>query len=647
MARSLLFPVPVMLTRDVVHFLQGVPPFQQLAEETLESLARTVSLEYYPSGFPILTQGGPASDALQIVLTGAARVSMRSTEKEEIVIDYRSEGDAIGFLSLYGGDRSRVDVTAVEDTTCYLIPREPFLALLEGHPDVREYFHRVFLAKYMDKAFTDLHRRSGLFGGGGERLLFTTAVGELIARGVVTAPSTTPIREAAATMSRHRISSLVLTDAGDAPVGIMTDRDLRDKVAARGRGFDEPATAIMSASLIKAEATDYCFEALLTMLRHNIHHLLVVDHGRLRGIVTNHDLLLLQGSSPISVVREIEGQTDLAGLAQAAAKVNAIVGLLLRDGARAGNITRIITEINDRIVRKAAEFGSRALGPAPLPWCWLSFGSEGRREQTFRTDQDNALLWADPATPGEEAAAQAWFAAFARHMRESLERCGFAACPAGYMADTPRWRQPLSAWREQFSRWIASPGPEALLHAAILFDFRGLAGDLALAADLRAHLTRALRNQRVFFARLAGMVAAHRPPLGFFGAIEVRSDGEHKDKLNLKISALGPIIGVVRLCALERGIPETATLDRIAALRETHPLLRRFGEELASAFEFLSLLRIQHQLEQLQAGGDIDNFIDPAQLSRYEKKALKDAFRLINRVQDLIVEEYRVGLVGS
>jgi CBS domain-containing protein len=635
------------LTQAVVQFLQGVPPFQTLSDAALEALARTVSLEYYPAGFPILTQGGPASDSLQVVLAGAAKVSMRSMEQEEIVIDYRSEGDAIGFLSLYGGDRSRVDVTAVKDTTCYLIPREPFMALLEAHPDVREYFHRVFLAKYMDKAFTDLRSRSGIFGGGGEKLLFTTAVGDLITRGAVTAPSATPIGEAAGTMSRHGISSLVLTDAGDAPVGIMTDRDLRDKVAARGRDTAEPVAGIMSTALIKAEASNYCFEALLTMLRHNIHHLLVVDNGRLKGIVTNHDLLILQGTSPISVVREIEGQTGLEGLAQAASKVNSIVGLLLRDGAKASNITRIITEINDRIVRKAIEIGLRELGPAPLPWCWLSFGSEGRREQTFRTDQDNALLWADPSTPAEEAAALAWFPAFTRHMRESLERCGFAPCPAGYMADTPRWRQPLSAWRELFSKWIATPGPEALLHAAIFFDFRGLGGTLSLAADLRAHVARATRNQRIFFARLAGAVTTHRPPLGIFGNIEVRTEGEHKDKLNLKVSALGPIIGIVRLCALERGIPETGTLDRIAALRDTHPLLKRFGDELASAFEFLSLLRIHHQFEQLQGDESVDNFVDPERLSRYEKKALKDAFRLINRVQELIVEEYRAGLVGS
>jgi CBS domain-containing protein len=464
---------------------------------------------------------------------------------------------------------------------------------------------------------------------------------------VQTAPRDISIRETAVLMSRHSISSLVLVDADDVPVGIVTDRDLRDKVAARGRDTTEPVAGIMSTALIKADAGDFCFEALLTMLRHNIHHLLIVEHGRLRGIVTNHDLLILQGTSPISVVREIEGQTDIEGLVQAAAKVTAIVGLLIKDGAKAGNITRIITEINDRIVRKVVDFALRQLGPAPLPWCWLVFGSEGRREQTFGTDQDNALVWADPAGPEEEAAARDWFARFARFMKEGLVRCGFAPCPANYMADNPRWNQPLSAWRELFTKWVKSPGPEALLHSAIFFDFRGLAGTLSLAADLRAHLSRTMRNQSVFFARLAGTVTLHRPPLGFFGAFSVDTRGENKDKLDLKISALGPIVSIARLCALEAGIPETGTLDRLAALRAGNPLINRYGEELGHAFEFISLLRIQHQFEQLRAGAPGDNFIDPRSLSTSEKKSLKDSFRLISRVQDLIIEQYRAGLVGA
>ena len=635
-----------MLTLEPVAFLKGIPPFQLLDGPTLESFAGCLALEYYPKGFPILTQGGPASDSLQVVRTGGAKVSMRSSASEEIVIDFRSEGDAIGFLSIYSGDRSRTDVTATEDTTCYLMPRQPFLALLEAHPEVREYFHRTFLAKYMDKAFTDMRSRSQLFGSG-EKLLFTTAVGDLITHPVVTAAREVSILDAARLMSHHGISSLVLVDRDSVPVGIITDRDLRDKVAARGRNTAEPVANIMSTSLIKADRADYCFEALLTMLRHNIHHLLVVDEGRLRGIVTNHDLLILQGTSPISVVREIEGQTDIDGLAQAAAKVVSIVGLLLKDGAHAGNITRIITEINDRVVRRVIEFALRQLGPAPLPWCWLVFGSEGRREQTFGTDQDNALVWADPATTEEETAAREWFPQFARLMKEGLTRCGFAPCPANYMADNPRWNQPLAAWRELFFKWITAPSPEALLHSAILFDFRGLAGNLSLAAELRSCLNRTLRNQSVFFARLAGTVTLHRPPIGFFGAFSVDTKGKNKDKLDLKISALGPIVNIARLYALEARIPETGTLDRLGALRPNHPLLTRYAEELGHAFEFLSLLRIQHQFEQIQAGVPGDNFIDPETLSTYEKKALKDAFRLISRVQDLIIEQYRTGLVGA
>ncbi len=635
-----------MLAHEAITFLQSIPPFQLLDSASLARLSESIALEYYPKGFPILIQGGPPSDSLQVVCTGSAKVSMRSGESEEIVIDYRTEGDAIGFLSLYSGDRSRTDVTAVQDTTCLLLPRATFLEVLETNPDVREYFHRTFLAKYMDKAFTDLRNRSQLFGGG-EKLLFTTPLADLATHAVVTAPRGISIREGARIMSRQRISSLVLTDRDAVPVGIVTDRDLRDKVAARGRDTAEPVENIMSTALIKADASDFCFEALLTMLRHNIHHLLVVDHGRLRGIVTNHDLLILQGTSPISVVREIEGQTDIDGLVHAAAKVNNLVGLLLKDGAKAGNIARIITEINDRLVRKLMDLGLRRLGPAPLAWCWLSFGSEGRREQTFRTDQDNALIWADPASAAEATAAAEWFAVFARFMKESLGRCGFAPCPANYMADNPRWNQPAATWRELFSRWISSPGPEALLHATIFFDFRGLAGTTALADELRAHLARALRNQKVFFARLAGTVTQHRPALGFFGSITVDKQGAHRNKLNLKINALGPIIGIARLCALEAGIPETGTLDRLAALRATHPLIGRYGDELGHAFEFLSLLRIHHQFEQLRAGESPDNFIDPASLSTFEKKSLKDSFRLISRVQDLIVEEYRVGLVGA
>lgn len=635
-----------MLTSAPAAFLRGIPPFQLLSEATLESLAETISLDFYPKGFPILTLGGPASDSLQIVVTGGTKVSMRSGDDEEIVVDYRSEGDAIGFLSLYSGDRSRTDVTAVDDTTCYLIPREPFLALLEANPDVREYFHRTFLSKYMDKAFTDMRSRSQLRGGS-EKRLFTTPVGELATHTVVTAPPDVTIRSAAGIMSANRISSLVLVDDDAVPVGIITDRDLRDKVAARGRDTAEPVTNIMSTALIKADTADYCFEALLTMLRHNIHHLLVVDQGRLRGIITNHDLLVLQGTSPISVVREIESQTGLDGLAQAAAKINGIVGLLLKDGAKAGSIARIITEINDRLVRKLIDLALQRLGPAPLPWCWLSFGSEGRREQALRTDQDNALVWADPETPDEEATARDWFARFARFMKDGLVACGFAPCPAGYMADNPSWNQPLSVWRDRFTKWILTPGPEALLRAAIFFDFRGLAGTLSLAEELRAHLNRTMRNQSVFFARLAGTVTVNRPPLGLFGGITVEGKGEHKNQLNLKINALGPIVDIARLSALEAGIPQTGTLARLAALRVNHPLLGRFGEELGQAFEFLSVLRIQHQLQQLEGGVAVDNFVDPETLSTFEKKSLKDAFRLISRVQDLIVEQYRTGLVGA
>lgn len=635
-----------MLIDDVIRFLKELPPFNLLDEEAMARLAGAISLEYYPKGFPILTQGGPPSDSLQIVVTGSAKVAFDPGGGAEVVIDYRSEGDAIGFLSLYSGDHSRTNVTALEETTCYLIPRATAIELLDANPGVREYLHRTFLAKYVDKAFTDMRNRS-LLASGGEKLLFTTPVGELATRNVITAPRGISIQEAAAIMSRHRIASLVLTDADGAPAGIVTDRDLRDKVAARGRDAREPVTGIMTTALIKADAMDYCFEALLKMIRHNIHHLLVVDHGRLTGIVANHDLMLLQGTSPISVVREIETQQDEAGLAAAAGKVDGIVSLLLKDGARAGNIMHIVAELDDRIVRKATAFVERRLGPAPLPWAWLECGSGGRKERAFRTDQDNALVHADPATPAEEAAARAWFPRFAAAVCEELERCGFAACPAHYMASNPAWNRPLGSWKSLVERWIGTPTPEAVLHAVTIFDFRFVAGEAALAAELRGHLAQSLRGQNVFLARLAAAALRQGPALGFFGTFAVEKSGPHRNRLNLKLGGLGPIVDLARICALEAGIPESPTVERLRALGQGHPLVARYGDELVAAFEFLALLRLHHQAEQLRAGLPQDSYVDPAELGALERKSLKDAFRLILRAQELLTEQYRAGLVRS
>lgn len=630
-----------MMIEDAVDFLKKVPPFRFLDEAKLREVSAGVSIELYPKGSIILQQNGPPSRYLRIIKKGGVKVFMKTSDDEEVIIDYRGEGESFGLLSLVGGDKSRANVVATEDTICYLINNETVMRLIDSNAAFTEFFLRTFFNKYIDKTYKEMQDRSLLYSGG-DKILFSTPLGELVSTEVTTASQEITIKEAAELMSRHSISSVVLVDpADDVPVGIVTDRDLRDKVLAKGRSVFDPVSSIMSISLIKAEAHDYCFEALLKMIRYNIHHLLVVDQGRLRGIITNHDLMMLQGISPLSIAREIEGQKSVEGLVPASKKINKIVELLIKEGAKASNITRIITEINDRLLKKIIEITELRLGPPPLSYCWIAFGSEGRKEQTFKTDQDNAIIYDDPRNEEEAEKAGRYFTNFALYMKDALVKCGFPPCPADYMASNPKWRQPLRIWKEYFSGWINEPTPEAILWSLIFFDFRPISGNVTLARKLRAYLNHALRDQKLFFVTMASVVVKSAPPLGFFGTLVVEKRGEHKNELNIKEQGIALIVDAIRLFALEQGVDGASTIERIRDLRDRHEVVRDYGDGLEQAFEFLMLLRLNHQFDLVHNNRIPDNFINPDVLSSLERNTLKESFKLLSRIHSSIIEKYK------
>jgi CBS domain-containing protein len=629
-----------MLIEDVMNFLKHVPPFQFLEENDLKAVSQRVSMEFYPKDTLVLKQKGQVSEYLRIIKKGAVKVYRRTEGGDEVVIDYRGEGDCFGLLSLLGEDRQKANVVAIEDTICYLVDKDTVFRLLETNPMFTEYFLKSHMARYIDKTYSEMHGRSMLTGSS-DRLLFTTRVGDLAGKPVAAVTEDTPIHEAALSMSLNKISSLIILDPGGLPVGIITDRDLRDKVVARGRDTGEPVRNIMSLPLIRVDARDYCFEAVLKMIKYNIHHLLVIREGELQGVITNHDLMILQGTSPLSFAKDIENQITVEGLMPVAKKINSIVGLLLKEGAKADSITKIITEINDRLVRRVLSIAEKHFGRPPAPYCWIALGSEGRKEQTFKTDQDNAIIYADPAGEGQEREAERYFQGFAVFVRDSLLKLGFPACPADFMASNPEWCRPLKAWKKYFQSWITSPTADAVLRSLIFFDFRPIYGEARLAEELREYLNSQLEDQRVFLGYLANKIVKNRPPIGFLKSFVVEKSGEHKDELNLKLKGIAPIVDIARLFALERGVAETSTLERIESLKGRHTFIDEYAEELEHAFDFLMLLRINRQFEQMKEGREPDNFINPNSLSNLEKKTMKDSFQLISRLQDLIIERYK------
>jgi CBS domain-containing protein len=359
----------------------------------------------------------------------------------------------------------------------------------------------------------------------------------------------------------------------------------------------------------------------------------------------NRDLRMVQGISPISVAKEIEAQQTIEGLVAASGNVNRIVERQLNNGAKAYDITRSITEINDRLVIRILLIAERTFGRPPVPYCWIVMGSEGRMEQTFKTDQDNAMIYSDAGTETEEPLVKKYFEDFSIFTRDALVKCGFPVCPGDYMASNPLWRQPLSVWKEYFTKWIKTPTTNAVLFSSILFDFRPMHGDVTLAETLRRYLTKLASSEDMFLKHMADMSVRLRTPLGIFRTFVVEKSGEHKNELNLKFKCIAPMVNIARLFSLEKGVTDVSTLDRIHALKEKHPIFHEFGEELEHAFEFLSLLRIRHQFDQIEAGKAPDNFINPSRLNNVERRTFKGVCQLISRVQDAIAKQYNPGTI--
>lgn len=629
-----------MLVEDAVRFLSGIPPFQFLEPAVLRDLAQSLTLVYHPKGEVILQQEGPTGDHLHIIQKGAVKISFRPRGGgEEVVGDYRERGESFGLVSLMGGQQ-KTTITAIQDTLCYLLPKERLNELVVTHSALADYLLQFHLTKYADMTSREIQGKS-LFLGSSDHLLFTAQVGEICRPGTATVPPEATVRQAAERMVEVRRSAVLVADPAGEPLGILTDTDLRARVVARGASYDQPVSAVMSHPVEVVGEKDPCFEVVLKMLQRNIHHVAVLkEGGGLLGVVTNHDFMVLQGRSPLAFSEDIERQTTLEGLAPVSHKVLTIVGALLREGAKAANIIRIISELNDRVVRRLLDLTERDLGAPPVPYCWLALGSEGRKEQTFRTDQDNALIFAE-CPPERRAEVEAYFRTFAERMRDGLVACGFEACPADYMASNPEWRQSLPAWKRYFTNWISEPDPEAVLKSLIFFDFRYLHGDETLAFELKEHMLGLLRDHPTFLGFLANMLVKNRPPLGFFGHVSVERSGEHKNGLNLKIKGVAPLVDIARLFALDRGVRHASTGERLDALRGSTSVIADLVDELRYAFEFISLLRIHHQYRQLEAGQSIDNFIHLDHLSSLERQSLKNAFRLILKVQDLVQERYK------
>jgi CBS domain-containing protein len=485
----------------------------------------------------------------------------------------------------------------------------------------------------------------------GELSLFLKRVRDLVKRAPVTCRADVSAVEVARRLGQEGVGSLVVVDDAGAPVGIVTDRDLRRKVVAEGRDpATTPARAIMSAPLVTLRPDSFAFEALLEMTRHRIRHVVVIEEGRAVGVVSSRDLLLLDTTHPVTLARELTRATSLEALAELGARVTALVRRLVDEGGSAYDVGQIVAELNDRLVLRVLGLTHGALEeagePAPaVPYCWLVFGSEARREQTLRTDQDNGLVYADPPPEAAEAAA-AYYARFAREAIEALVAVGVPRCPGDVMASNPRWCQPVSAWEGHFRRWIAHPAPDELLAASIFFDVRALGGAKPLAARLRAVVAAEAPGSVPFLRLLAHDVVSRRLPLTLFGNLATESSGPHRGLVDVKAAGTIHLVGAGRVEALALGHAETNTIQRFRLAAERGRYTPEEAREITDAYQHLMRLRLVHQLEQVALARPPDNWLDPARLSHADALLFRDALKTVERVQNGLRSRFVTDFIG-
>lgn len=485
-------------------------------------------------------------------------------------------------------------------------------------------------------------------GAGDERpamLTLYSPVSAVLRRDPVTVGLATSLRETLERMDRARTGLVVVVDPpSHVALGVFTLEDLVRRVVLPGADLDEPVAAVMTSGLVTIRPQASAHEALLTMARHGVHHLVVVDGaGALAGIVSQDEIFGLQRVGVNEVSRAIQGARDVPGLRAAAEGIRRLTRALLAQGLNVETLTHFISALNDLLTVRLIELTSDRFDLPPVPFCWVALGSEGRLEQTFSTDQDNGIVFEADAADAEHV--REGLLPFARAANEALAECGFPLCKGNVMASNPRWCLTLAEWQAAFSRWIETPDPEALLNGAIFFDLRPVYGRTALADRLWEWLRAAVTARPLFLALLARNALGHRPPLGRIRDFTYDGSREFPHTLDLKACGSRLFVDAARVMALGRAVPHTNTAERLRAAAEAGALDPGSVAAVVDGFHFVHLLRLRRQLaDDVPPGGA--NRVDPRRLNALDRAVLKESFRQARRLQARLALDHRIDALG-
>ncbi|WET10248.1 MULTISPECIES: DUF294 nucleotidyltransferase-like domain-containing protein [unclassified Pseudomonas] len=618
-----------------LQFLQRFPPFNQMENAHLAFLVEQCQLRFYGPGDSILKPSDGPVEHFYIVKQG--RVVGERPDSAETTFEIAT-GECFPLAALLGERATRTEHKAAEDTFCLQLNKPAFIKLFALSSEFRDFALRG-VSSLLDQINQQVQQKA--VETLGTQYSLNTRLGELAMRHPVMCGPDTPLREAVTLMHEQQVGSIVIVDEHKAPLGIFTLRDLRQVVADGTSDFTLAIDAHMTPAPFFLTPDHSAFDAAIAMTERHIAHVCLVKDHRLCGVVSERDLFSLQRVDLVHLARTIRNAPKVENLVAIRGEIGQLVERMLAHGASSTQITHIITLLNDHTVCRVIELTLADKGDPGVPFTWLCFGSEGRREQTLYTDQDNGILF-DAKDAAEAAEIRARLLPLAQQINQSLAQCGFTLCKGNIMAGNPELCLSRAEWARRFAAFIREATPDNLLASTIYFDLRVVWGDEQGCEQLRQGILDQVADNRLFQRMLAENALRQRPPVGRFREFVLTRKGSEKATLDLKVQGLTPFVDGARLLALANDVHAINTLERLRQLVVKEVIEPLDGAAYEEAYHFIQQTRMQQHQLQTRENLPYSNRVDPESLNHLDRRILRESLRQAQRLQSSLTVRYQL-----
>jgi len=625
--------------QGTLQFLQRFPPFNQMEHAHLAFLVEQCQLRFYGQGESIIKPADGPVEYFYIVKQGRVIGERQHITRPGTETTFEiTTGECFPLAALIGERATRTEHLAGEDTFCLQLNKPAFIKLFALSGSFRDFALRG-VSSLLDQVNQQVQQKA--VETLGTQYSLNTRLGELAMRHPVTCSPDTPLREAVKLMHEQQVGSIVAVDEHKAPLGIFTLRDLREVVANGSGDFSEAIERHMTCSPFFLSPDHSAFDAAIAMTERHIAHVCLVKDQRLCGVVSERDLFSLQRVDLVHLARTIRSAQRIEQLVSLRGEIGQLVERMLAHGASSTQITHIITLLNDHTVCRVIELTLAEKGDPGVPFSWLCFGSEGRREQTLHTDQDNGILF-EARDAAQAAEIRGKLLPIAQQINQSLAQCGFGLCKGNIMAGNPELCLSRAEWARRFAAFIREATPENLLGSSIYFDLRVVWGDEKGCAQLRRGILEQVGDNRLFQRMMAENALRNRPPVGRFREFVLARKNGEKATLDLKVQGLTPFVDGARLLALAHGIETNNTLERLRQLVEKQVIERLDGAAYEEAYHFIQQTRMQQHQIQTRENLPWSNRVDPDSLNHLDRRILRESLRQAQRLQSSLALRYQL-----